>query len=110
MSNVKYLIGELVKSLQEGQPSSVVIAASTEHARYLQHRLCQALDAEGEPYLLLKARSRVLVGEQMVEFVSIQRIDEWRCGHRGFGEFWHDYASWCYDRYLDKTQVECTGN
>lgn len=110
MGKTKYLIGELVKAIQEGQPFSVVIAASTEHARYLQFKLCQALDAEGELYVLLKGKSRVIVDEQLVDFVGIQRIDEWRCGHRGYGEFWHEYAEWCYQRYLDKREVECTGN
>ncbi|MCI0564670.1 MAG: hypothetical protein MN733_39890 [Nitrososphaera sp.] len=110
MGKTQRLVDLLVDSIREGQPLSVVVGASTEHARYLQNRLCQTLHEAGEQYILLKGKSRVIIGEAMIEFVSIHRIDEWRCGHCGFGEFWSDYAEWCYDRYLDKTNAEVFGN
>lgn len=110
MGKTQRLVDELIKCIQDGQPLNVVVGASTEHARYLQHRLCQTLEEVGEPYTLLKARSRVVVDEAVVDFVSIHKIDMFRCGHRGYGEFWHDYSEWCYDRYLDKTNQDCTGN
>lgn len=110
MGNTQCLIHEVVKLLQMGQPLTVVVGASTEHCRYLQHELCCVLDNEGECYAITRAKSRVMVGESLVDFQSIHNIDIWRCGHRGYGEAWHDYAIWCYERYLDKTDAECTGN
>lgn len=110
MGKTQRLVDELIACIREGQPLSVVIGASTEHARYLQHRLCQTLEEVGEPYTLLKTRSRVVIEEAVVDFVSIHKIDIWRCGHRGYGEFWHDYSEWCYQRYLDQTDKDCTGN
>lgn len=96
----QWLVEKVIECLREGQPSSVVIGASTEHARYLQYRLCSSLDELGEPYTMTHAKSCICVGDQVIEFVSIQNIDRWLKSHMGYGEFWHDYADWCYERYL----------
>lgn len=110
MGKTQLMINELVVCLLQGQPKSVVVCASTEHARYLEHRLCETLDEIEEPYTILKGRSAIVVDEAIIEFTSIHSIDFWRCGRRGYGEFWHHYAEWCYNRYIDQTDKECTGN
>lgn len=102
MGKTQKLIDQLVECIQNGQPMSLVVGASMEHARYLQHRLCETLDRIGEPYTLLKGKSTVIVDEAVIDFISIHNIEQSRRGRRGYGEFWHDYSEWCYKRYIDQ--------
>jgi len=98
MGKTQHLIDMLIACIDEGQPKSVVVAATYEHLQFMMERVRTTLELRGQDYTVCRKRKAILVDGSEIEFTSAGDIDIWRCGHRGYGEFWDEYTEYVYDR------------
>ena len=98
MGKTQQLIDMLIACITEGQPKCVVVGASYEHLNFLLGRIRRTLDLRGTAYTLGRNKQSIFVDGSEIEFTSAGEVDFWRCGRRGYGEFWDEYAEYVYDR------------
>jgi len=85
------MIMELLDSVREGQPRSIVVAHTEAYARCLQTRVASALERQGESIQYQYSPPLICVdGVQTIEFMGVSRATARRTvfSHRGTGWFW----------------------
>jgi hypothetical protein len=101
IGKTEFLIAELLESVLDGQPRSIVVGHTERYARELQHRVAAAMRGRhGFGSIALHQGRITLDGDQTIEFMGVTKATRTQtvCGRRGAGWFW-DHA--VFDHYPD---------